>query len=482
MDKNLVIKNGLRISIMEGALAHVFANLTGAIFLPAFALFLGADAFIIGVLAAVPLFATVAQIPGSYLVERLAHRKRLAVGFSVLARASIIPLIIIGFLNSESSDHDFQLIMLVVIIIVMHILGAISGVSWLSWMTSLVPDEIRGRFFGLRNSILGMMTILVTIGGGYFLDLFPKILPGQPLSLAFYILFSVGVFSGLISTILLSRQPEIDKPEPYQGMSLAFFLEPLKHLNFRRLLTFAMISSFAVNFAAPFYVVYMLEDLQMSYTLISAMTVASALADLSGMGIWGHYSDQHGNRPIMIITAGMAAIIPFFWIFTNAGWFSIYLMIPALHILGGFVMSGYNLTSVNLVLRSVPTERNSVYFSWWATGNGILAGIGALAGGLTANLLRSLIPQSSLDTLWIFKIIFILSALMRIYSLIFLRKVKEDKGVTVRGVIRILRSVRSWSSMMGYHPVLQFFLPTKERNGAESAYWPIWKVRDRNRN
>jgi hypothetical protein len=43
-----------------------------------------------------------------------------------------------------------------------------SGVAWLSWMSGLVPEEIRGRFFGLRNSVLGLVTITVALAGGWF--------------------------------------------------------------------------------------------------------------------------------------------------------------------------------------------------------------------------------------------------------------------------------------------------------------------------
>ena len=59
------IIHGLRISIIEGGLAHIFANLTGSIFLPAFGLLLGANALQIGILASVQFFATLAQLPGA---------------------------------------------------------------------------------------------------------------------------------------------------------------------------------------------------------------------------------------------------------------------------------------------------------------------------------------------------------------------------------------------------------------------------------
>jgi MFS family permease len=345
-------------------------------------------------------------------------------------------------------------------------------------MSAIVPEEIRGRFFGLRNSILGMITIIVTISGGYFLDWYPKIFPDMSRFNSFYILFGIGVIAGLASAVFLSRQVEPKQLQPFRGQYKLYMGEPLRNKNFRLLLIFACFWSFAVNFAAPFYVVYMLKDLSMSYTMIGILTVLSAGADLTGMGIWGHYSDQLGNRPIMIVTAGMVAILPIFWIFTTPHPVSVYLFIPFLHVLGGFMVSGYNLTSVNLVFRSAPAERNSIYFAFWASSNGIMAGFGALAGGYTALNIPLPLPFLGFDTGSVFKIIFITSSAMRIVSLIFLLKVKEEKGQPVVRVIRVLRSVKSWASMMGYHPILQFFLPDRDKKNQQSSYWPIWRRDD----
>lgn len=469
------IISGLRISIIEGALAQIFANLTGSIFLPAYALFLGANALQIGLLASVQFFATLAQFPGAVLVERFTHRKKISVYFSFFARSLWLPLVVYGLYTAADAGKDNLLNMLIVLVIIYHVLASISGVSWLSWMSAMVPEEIRGRFFGLRNSILGIITIIITLSGGYFLDHFPKIFPGISRFNSFYILFAIAVIAGLASSLLLSRQIEPTQVQPFKGPYRRYFSEPLRNTNFRRLITFALFWSFAVNFAAPFYIVYMLKDLSMSYTLIGSLTVLSAIADFTGMGIWGHYSDQMGNRPIMIITASIAAVIPFFWIFTTPNPLSIYLFIPLLHMLGGFVVSGYNLTSINLIFRSAPAERNSIYFAFWASSNGIMAGFGALAGGYAATNITLPLPIFEIDPGSVFKVIFLISSAMRIVSLVFLLKVQEEKGQPVLRVIRVLRSVRSWASMMGYHPVLQFFLPARNGQKSQSPYWPIWR-------
>jgi len=47
--------------------ANIFATLTGGVFLTGFALYLGMNEFMIGVVAPMPFIVTVFQVPASYL-------------------------------------------------------------------------------------------------------------------------------------------------------------------------------------------------------------------------------------------------------------------------------------------------------------------------------------------------------------------------------------------------------------------------------
>ena len=65
-----------RNSFTDGIFANMFATLTGGAFLTGFALHLGMDEFMIGLLGAIPFIVTVFQLPTSYLVQRYGVRKK----------------------------------------------------------------------------------------------------------------------------------------------------------------------------------------------------------------------------------------------------------------------------------------------------------------------------------------------------------------------------------------------------------------------
>jgi len=60
-------KTDLRNSFYDGMFANIFATLTGGVFLTGFALYLGMNEFMIGVVASMPFIGTVFQVPASYL-------------------------------------------------------------------------------------------------------------------------------------------------------------------------------------------------------------------------------------------------------------------------------------------------------------------------------------------------------------------------------------------------------------------------------
>jgi len=61
------LTDNLKNSIYDGMFANAFAILTGGVFLTGFALYLGMNEFMIGVVASMPFIVTVFQVPASYL-------------------------------------------------------------------------------------------------------------------------------------------------------------------------------------------------------------------------------------------------------------------------------------------------------------------------------------------------------------------------------------------------------------------------------
>jgi hypothetical protein len=177
-----------------------------------------------------------------------------------------------------------KLLLILVIIFLSYSFISVSYVSWLSWIAELVPEEIRGRFFGTRNMLCGVAGMITMLAFGKLLDILDSS-PYGGLPVGFCITFLSAVLFGVISLLFLHRISE-----PNRGSDMANPLSagmliclPFKDSNFRNFLLFTFSWSFSVYVASPFFTLYFLRDLRFTYGFIAFLGMLSAVADI----IWG---------------------------------------------------------------------------------------------------------------------------------------------------------------------------------------------------
>ncbi|HWP35038.1 MAG TPA: MFS transporter, partial [Thermodesulfobacteriota bacterium] len=451
------IREALRLSTIDGALASVFGALTGGVFLTGFALRLSANEVLIGLLAALPLVATVAQLSGAYLIERVGRRRAVCIAGAAASRllwlfALALPLLA----PAAPGEGALAAWLLLAVAGLSALLGSLGGVAWLSWMADLVPIGVRGRYFGSRNLVCGVTSMLATLAGGWYLDRFAPV--GPPWGFA--TLFALAVAAGWGSVHYLRRIPDPVVPAEPPGREpfLRLVWLPLREPNFRRLVRFSLLWNGAVNFAAPFITVYMLETLKVSYVQVASLATLSTVAHLVTIRGWGRFADQFGNRPVMLVTGALAVPVPLLWLFVtpaNFGWLA-----PAIHVLAGAAWAGHGLAGGNLLLRLAPRVHNAVYLSTFAALSGIGSAVGPVLAGLLALALRDRAVELGPFALDRFGFIFACSFAGRLLTLPLLRRVEEPRRASVREVIRVLRTIRGVNSLMGVDTLVQFVMVT----------------------
>ena len=455
----LVVPN-LKNSSLDGIFANTFATLTGGVFLTGFAIQLGMSDFMIGLLAAMPFIATLFQVPISYFISKFDRRKQTAMWAALLARSIWLPVLLVAVFPLSSRLDRNQVILS--LLFISYACVSVSYVAWLSWMSDLVPDEIRGGFFGTRNMLCGAAGMFITVVFGKLIDkLNAQMLWGLPTG--FVVTFISAVILGLASLYYMKKIPE---PSPAaQGIGRPSFRKlialPLREPNFRRFLTFALCWGFAVNVASPFFTLYFLRDLRFSYSFVALLATLSAFADLVGMRIWGRISDKVKNKAVIQFAGGVAIFLPLAWVTVRQG----SLIIPiVLHVVGGGFWAGIHLCLNNLLLRITPKENKTFFFSIYH----IAGGLGAATGPLLAGLCVQDLPPFDLRILgWKMAplhIIFMTSTFLRLLTLQLLRLVREPDEAPAEAVVRVIRSLRGLNVATGFNYLLHPFLAvTKEK-------------------
>lgn len=469
------VHEGLRRLTWDGIYSQVMGVLTGGAFLVAFALLLGASNKVIGLLAAIGPFTQILQIPSIYLVDWTRRRKLLAVANAMSGRVFWIVIAFIPWVLPEPLWIPVFLMSL----LIFFGTGAIAGCAFNSWMRDIVPEAIRGSFFS-RRMALGMavgslLSLAAAVAIDSLRDFFGTELPGYSM------LFVIGAGAGLLGSYQLVHVPEpmMEPPEAGRGI-LEPLLEPFRDTNFQKLIIFLGSWNFAVNLAAPFFTVYMLQRLGLAMTWVLALAVFSQVMNVLFLRLWGRLSDRFSNKSVLALTGIQFIISILIWPFTTMPE-TYFLTIPLLiviHALAGISTAGVLLCGGNIALKLAPRGSATAYLATNALVSGIAATIapilaGVLADGFATQELsisltwidRSIVPAldfrleainlRSLDFL------FILAGILGLYAMRRLRDVREE-GETKESVVaeefygEVRKAVRHISNVAGLRHLTYF--------------------------
>jgi MFS family permease len=397
------LRLSLKASVSEGIVAEVFTACAGATVLTAWALALKLGPFLVGVMTALPFFAQFIQFPAAWLTSTFGHR-RVALVAVFLSRQVMLPLCVLPWLPLTLGGQQR---LLVAVAAVSAVLGVIGNNAWVAWMGELVPESIRGRFFGRRTALCTLGGTLASLVAGVLMD---KLRPPEGVGLALPLLAGLACVAGVVTTVLMMRQHDPAPQREKAKLDFQVALLPLRDERARRVLVYQVAWNAAVGLSAPFYSFHMLKNLKMSF-----LTMALYLAAVAGMRmlaapLWGKILDRVGAQPVLLACSLGIGFIPAIWLFPTAT-FLWPLLLDVL--LAGVLWGGHGLAIFALPLSVAPRKGRPFYLAAFSTAGGLAyAAASAMGGGLA-----SLLPTEFIlgNHLWVnLHVLFLLSAVTRV--------------------------------------------------------------------
>ncbi|HAR68730.1 MAG TPA: MFS transporter [Thermus scotoductus] len=358
-------ERSLRLSIWEGTLAILFLNWSTGVIVTGYALALGASPQALALLGALPFLA---QLLTPLALSLRGSRKALAVRLNFLARMLFLPATLAAFL-----PEGLRVPTLLLFAGLSQLLAAPVGVLWLSWMADLVAEERRGRYFGFRNALLGLVGTLGNLMGGMVADRLPS-------PLGYQVVLLLGVGAGLLSVLLLRLQSEpSESPAPPARKALGIAWQDLAY---RRYLGLVFLWYGAVMVGGPYVIPYFVQVGGLSMTEVGLWTVISASSGLLFGPMWGRMADREGHKAVLFRTAMVAALMPLLWL-SGSRAFPWPIWLSALA--DALAWSGLGTALANAALAQAPREGRNGYLVlfWLAMGLGGLAG-SVIAGGVAS--------------------------------------------------------------------------------------------------
>ena len=350
------INDGMFYSMMVGA---------GETYFTAFALFLRVTAAQVGLLSTLPpLLGSFAQLLSVWINRRIKVCKPIILA-GVMTQACLwIPLLLLVLIRPEQA-----LLPLFVLLTLYYGAAHLAVPTWPRLMGDIVPERRRGRYFGYRNRLTSIVTLISLILAGIVLHLFDS--AGYTWA-GFAVIFALAFSARLVSANYMSKMHEpgahVSELEP-PGTVVNTILRS-EALWFT---SFFVLMQMAVSVCSPFFAVYMLRDMHFTYAEFMANTGTAVLMQFTTLKMWGRAGDIFGHRSVLIVTGLTIPFLPLFWVIHDNFWYLI-----VLQVISGLAWGGFNLGCGNLLFDLVPSAQRVTYVAV----HNVLVAAGVFLGGL----------------------------------------------------------------------------------------------------
>jgi MFS family permease len=438
--KDPVVDKALRHSVRDGM---AFAAQVGAgeTYFSAFALFLRATAPQVAILSTLPLLlASSAQIFSVWLAEYVGRRRLVILGCALQA-LSWLPILFLPMLFTGG----YAIPALLVLIALYHSANNLAAPQWTSIMRDLVSEKRRGRYFAHRTRLMTLTTFVTLVASGLILH---ELDTAGHTYLGFVVIFLFAFVARVVSVYHLTFLHELPPTTTAPDMHIEHWWRSLLSTGAIGFSVYVALMNAAVGISAPFFTVYMLRDLSLSYFEFTVLTGTSVLVQFLMLTTWGRIADVYGNRLILIVTSISLPFVPSLWLLSDNFW-----ALLVFQALSGLSWSGFSLSAGNLLYELVPQTRRAAYVAFHNVGTAM----GVFAGAMLGALLEGILPPRSVlfgdsSTLSNLLYLFVLSGLMRaVLAALLASRVRElrkpRKALTAQALVLRVTGV---NAMVGF--------------------------------
>lgn len=366
-------------------------------FVAVYATRLGASAFQIGLLNAIPAVINLAfALPaGRWLQTKPISRA--VFWSSILHRVFYLTWVFLPLVLAPSG----QVWAIIALTLLMSIPGAALAIGFNALFAATVPPDWRPQVVGVRNAGYALTSIVVTLLCGRLLDYLP-------FPVGYQVVFAIGFLGAIMSSFHLwkvrpqdeHRLPVGGRPslrdwaQPgagsgWQGMRTTvaprFFmrqaagagrwLRPVQDQAFRRVLAFVFAAHLTLFLAVPLFPLYLVREIHLTDNVIGLGNSIFYLAMFLASTQLNRLTDRFGHQRTMALGIIVISLYPIMVSQTQGP--PLYLLASVLGGLGWALTGG---AVGNYVLDKTPDDQRPTYLAW----NNMALQAGILLGSLAA--------------------------------------------------------------------------------------------------
>lgn len=354
--------------------ANVIVILYGGYFFTGLLLKLGADDAYMGLVTIVTYAGSIAAVFSPLLVERFAHRKTM-----LLVSRGVYYLLLLGFITAMpyiGVGDSAKLSVILALVALVNLIAALTGSGFSVWHLQSLPESVRSSFYSNLNMVIGILNMILLNLAGLFADWFKA--RGLEM-LGIVLLRCMALLLAFVEIYNLSRIREYPYPKPEKRISLrGIFTNPPKNRRYRAVMAVIVLWTLASTIPGPFYQVYLLKDLHISYSFLSAVNLLNIPVLLIAMPMWGRAVSRRGDVRLFPALAGLISLHYLSLSFvtgSNFGW------LYPLSVFYYFVIAaGITQVASLMPFKFIPETNQSNFISFYGAVNTLAALVGTAIG------------------------------------------------------------------------------------------------------
>jgi MFS family permease len=370
------VKDALAWSVMQGA---------GTNYLTPFIVLGGRGLMSIAAFTALPaLCGAMVQVVAADVVDAIGRRNRIIVPVSLVQALVWLPICAAIFLPGAAGYW------LMLACYALHIgLAHFPQPAWQSLMGDIVPPERRGRYFGMRGALSGVVLFSAFYGAGWWLT-YSDTRPGLALfglssrNFGFLTLFLLACIFRLISVWYLARVYEPPyKRHASDHFTLLDFIRRAPQAHFGRFVFYNMLMNVGIGSLTPFLAWYLLERRGFSPGAYASIVTASLISNMAAQPLFGRLLDRVGSKSVMAIGGFAVVGIPVLLLFCTHFWHFVLMQVYE-----GVALAAFNIAVANYLFDVVTPPKRARCVAY----NALFATLGNAIGCFTGAGLASWMP------------------------------------------------------------------------------------------
>ena len=320
-----------------------------------FAKSLGASSLVLGVIASLTPLLTILQLVAARFLHRVGYRKFIMAGWGTRTffTVCIAVLPLVPWLSPGQ-----RLGALVFALFAFNFLRGFAAGAWLPWLTSLVPEELRGRFLSRDQAFmhLGCLSALL---------LSAWVMAGSVEPAEYAAVFGIGAAAAVVSLWFIRRIPETGSPEEIRKSGVHVpWGAMLRYSPFARLLWFTTAYMLVIGSLGVFTVEFLAVREKFSEGVILLLGALSFVGALAGLAWTGPRLDATGSklwlgRALLLVGAAIAG-----WFLLSARLVPAWpILVGGLNFLGGLAGAMFGVANTRIIMGSVPRMGRNHFFA-----------------------------------------------------------------------------------------------------------------------